>query len=145
MDAWRWSSEDRIHHILPLHHVHGIINAMTCALYAGATVEMYQKFDPDQVWNRWLATAQSNLPLLTIFMSVPTVYCMLLYQAVYSYSEPLLIYFWQQNWLPDTRPWIIRVLTLKPASNLDLWFLDQHRCPRLCEKHGAKSAAVKYY
>ncbi|KAL1930533.1 hypothetical protein VTP01DRAFT_10695 [Rhizomucor pusillus] len=74
VDAWRWSSEDRIHHILPLHHVHGIINAMTCALYAGATVEMYQKFDPDQVWNRWLATAQSNLPLLTIFMSVPTVY-----------------------------------------------------------------------
>lgn len=71
VDAWYWSSQDRIHHILPLHHIHGIINALICPLYSGATVEMHQKFDTTQVWERW---ANINLPRLTTFMSVPTVY-----------------------------------------------------------------------
>ncbi|KAI8145495.1 hypothetical protein BJV82DRAFT_603888 [Fennellomyces sp. T-0311] len=90
VDAWYWSKTDRIHHILPLHHVHGIINALTCALYVGATVEMHQKFDAVQVWNRWLASAPSasedneehitTRPRLSIFMSVPTVYAKLVKQ-----------------------------------------------------------------
>jgi acyl-CoA synthetase (AMP-forming)/AMP-acid ligase II len=72
--AWYWSSEDRIHHILPLHHVHGIVNALMCPLYIGATVEMHQKFDPKEVWTRWLDTLVEEKPRLTTFMSVPTVY-----------------------------------------------------------------------
>lgn len=70
--AWYWSSQDRIHHILPLHHVHGVINALISPLLIGATIEMHQKFDVTQVWNRW---ADTELPRLTVFMSVPTVYC----------------------------------------------------------------------
>lgn len=70
--AWYWSSQDRIHHILPLHHIHGIVNALISPLLIGATVEMHQKFDTAQVWNRWLNT---ELPRLSVFMSVPTVYC----------------------------------------------------------------------
>lgn len=72
--AWYWSSEDRIHHILPLHHIHGIINALICPLYAGATVEMHPRFDTIQVWSRW---ADLEKPRLTVFMSVPTVYAKL--------------------------------------------------------------------
>ncbi|RCH92345.1 hypothetical protein CU098_001033, partial [Rhizopus stolonifer] len=72
--AWYWTSQDRIHHILPLHHIHGIVNALICALYAGATVEMHQKFDTTQVWSRW---TNPELPRLSIFMSVPTVYAKL--------------------------------------------------------------------
>ncbi|KAI8372220.1 hypothetical protein BD560DRAFT_328809, partial [Blakeslea trispora] len=72
--AWYWSSEDRIHHILPLHHIHGIINALICPLYAGATVEMHPRFDTVQVWSRW---ADLEKPRLTVFMSVPTVYAKL--------------------------------------------------------------------
>lgn len=72
MEAWHWSHTDRIHHILPLHHIHGIINALICPLYIGAKVEMHQKFDTVQVWSRW---TNSDMPKLTIFMSVPTVYC----------------------------------------------------------------------
>ncbi|KAI8639741.1 hypothetical protein BD408DRAFT_452965 [Parasitella parasitica] len=72
--AWYWSSEDRIHHILPLHHIHGIVNALICPLYSGATVEMHQKFEAKQVWARW---ANIDLPRLTVFMSVPTVYAKL--------------------------------------------------------------------
>ncbi|KAG0167801.1 hypothetical protein DFQ28_009059 [Apophysomyces sp. BC1034] len=74
VEAWHWTPKDRIHHILPLHHVHGIINALNCALYAGAVVEMHPKFDAAEVWDRWSATSASAL---TIFMSVPTVYAKL--------------------------------------------------------------------
>lgn len=70
--AWYWSATDRIHHILPLHHIHGIINALISPLYIGATVEMHQKFATEQVWERW---ANIDRPKLTVFMSVPTVYC----------------------------------------------------------------------
>ena len=38
--AWEWTSCDRILHILPLHHVHGIINVLTCSLWAGAECHM---------------------------------------------------------------------------------------------------------
>ncbi|CAO0789871.1 unnamed protein product [Mucor circinelloides] len=69
--AWYWTSEDRIFHCLPLHHVHGIVNALVCPLYISATVEMWPKFDATQVWSRW---ANLDLPRLTVFMAVPTIY-----------------------------------------------------------------------
>lgn len=70
--SWYWSSTDRIHHILPLHHIHGIVNALITPLLIGATIEMHQKFVAEQVWERW---SNIELPPLTVFMSVPTVYC----------------------------------------------------------------------
>lgn len=38
--AWEWSQDDRTLLVLPLHHVHGIINVLGCALWAGATCDM---------------------------------------------------------------------------------------------------------
>jgi len=68
VDAWEWSSEDHILNILPLHHVHGIINVMSCALWSGATCEFLPKFDAQQVWDL-LAGGSIN-----VFMAVPTIY-----------------------------------------------------------------------
>ena len=34
--AWGWTATDRILHTLPLHHVHGLVNALACALWSGA-------------------------------------------------------------------------------------------------------------
>ena len=34
--AWAWSPADIIVHVLPLHHTHGIVNALLCPLYVGA-------------------------------------------------------------------------------------------------------------
>ncbi len=48
--SWGWQPEDRILHCLPLHHVHGIINALYCAHAVGATVECQPKFSPKAVW-----------------------------------------------------------------------------------------------
>ena len=50
--AWAWQKDDRILHALPLHHVHGIINALYCAHHSGACVEFMPKFSPDAVWNK---------------------------------------------------------------------------------------------
>ncbi|MEH2184056.1 acyl-CoA synthetase [Nostoc sp.] len=70
--AWEWTSDDRILHILPLHHIHGIINVLTCALWAGAECEILSKFDAETVWNR---ICDGDL---TLFMAVPTIYVKLI-------------------------------------------------------------------
>jgi malonyl-CoA/methylmalonyl-CoA synthetase len=66
--AWCWSKEDHILNILPLHHVHGIINVMSCALWSGAICEFLPKFNAQQVWQTFQGGA------LTLFMAVPTIY-----------------------------------------------------------------------
>ena len=52
VEAWGWSSDDYILNHLPLHHVHGIINAKSCALWVGATCEFLPQFDAERVWAR---------------------------------------------------------------------------------------------
>ncbi|MCW5314090.1 AMP-binding protein [Nostoc sp. KVJ3] len=70
--AWEWTSDDRILHILPLHHIHGIINVLTCALWAGAKCHLLSKFDTETVWKR---ICDGDL---TLFMAVPTIYVKLI-------------------------------------------------------------------
>ncbi|HYX17125.1 MAG TPA: acyl-CoA synthetase, partial [Nostoc sp.] len=69
--AWEWTSDDCILHILPLHHIHGIVNVLTCALWAGAECQMLS-FDAETVWNR---ICDGDL---TLFMAVPTIYVKLI-------------------------------------------------------------------
>jgi malonyl-CoA/methylmalonyl-CoA synthetase len=38
-DYWAWSEHDKILNVLPMHHVHGLVNVMNCALWNGATTE----------------------------------------------------------------------------------------------------------
>ncbi|KAJ1984446.1 hypothetical protein H4R34_000651 [Dimargaris verticillata] len=73
VQAWQWSSHDRIHHALPLHHVHGVINALNCGLASGATVEFASRFRAEDVWRRWIDGPQD----LTLFMGVPAMYAKL--------------------------------------------------------------------
>jgi len=72
VEAWEWSTDDRIVLCLPLHHVHGIINVVSCALWSGATCEMLPRFDANVVWD---CIAGGGV---TLFMSVPTVYVKLI-------------------------------------------------------------------
>ena len=74
LKAWGWSSEDRIPLFLPLHHVHGLINVLCCALCAGASLEAFRGFQAEQVLERVAAGAY------TLFMAVPTVYARILEQ-----------------------------------------------------------------
>ncbi len=66
--AWKWSSDDHILEILPLHHVHGIINVLCCALWSGATVQFLNSFSAKEVFRVF------NEGKLNVFMAVPTIY-----------------------------------------------------------------------
>ncbi len=66
--AWAWTPEDHILLHLPLHHVHGIVNVLTSALWNGATCEVLPRFVAVDVWER-LARGE-----VTLYMAVPTVY-----------------------------------------------------------------------
>lgn len=67
-DAWAWSERDHILLHLPLHHVHGITNILTSALWNGATCEILARFNAVDVWER-LSRGDC-----TLYMAVPTVY-----------------------------------------------------------------------
>ena len=78
VDAWGWSENDRILNVLPLHHVHGVVNVVSCALWSGACVEMPGSFNAEHVWSRFRSDK------LSLFMAVPTVY-----------SRPIA--YWERN------------------------------------------------
>jgi malonyl-CoA/methylmalonyl-CoA synthetase len=68
IEAWEWTPQDRALLVLPLHHVHGFINVLGCALAAGAACEILPQFDADAAWER-LASGD-----ITVFSAVPTIY-----------------------------------------------------------------------
>jgi malonyl-CoA/methylmalonyl-CoA synthetase len=68
VEAWEWTAEDRILLTLPLHHVHGIVNVIGCALWSGARCDMLPGFVAATVADR-LAGGD-----LTLYMAVPTIY-----------------------------------------------------------------------
>jgi malonyl-CoA/methylmalonyl-CoA synthetase len=70
--AWGWRPTDRLLLVLPLHHVHGIINGLGCALAVHATCEILPAFDADAAWDR-LASGD-----ITVFTAVPTIYSRLI-------------------------------------------------------------------
>ena len=52
-EAWEYTSADRFLHCLPLHHVHGLFNALLAPIYADAAVDFMPKFSMRGVWQRW--------------------------------------------------------------------------------------------
>ncbi|XP_021736889.1 malonate--CoA ligase-like [Chenopodium quinoa] len=87
-EAWGYSSSDHFLHCLPLHHVHGLFNALLAPIYAGATVEFMPKFSVSGIWQRW----RESYPVeetkvdgaVTVFTGVPTMYSRLIqgYEAM---------------------------------------------------------------
>ena len=66
--AWKWEAKDRTLCVLPLHHVHGIINVVCCSLWAGAICIFLPRFEPEEV------VELLEIPTLSVFMAVPTIY-----------------------------------------------------------------------
>jgi len=78
VNAWEWASRDRMLHCLPLHHIHGIVNGLFCALDAGACLEFLPKFSPTTIWRRMVAGHNGSATPITVYMGVPTMYVRLL-------------------------------------------------------------------
>jgi malonyl-CoA/methylmalonyl-CoA synthetase len=68
LGAWAWTHTDRALLVLPLHHVHGIINVLGSALAAGASCEILPQFETEPAWER-LSSGE-----VTVFSAVPTIY-----------------------------------------------------------------------
>jgi malonyl-CoA/methylmalonyl-CoA synthetase len=86
VEAWEWSADDRTLCVLPLDHVHGIVNATLTPLSVGAVVEMADGFEAEAVWERFASGE------LTVFTAVPTVYAR-------------LVRAWEQADAPTRRRW----------------------------------------
>lgn len=78
VNAWEWNSSDHIVCVLPLHHVHGIINVVSCSMWAGATCTFLSTFSAAAVFELFKRGS------VNVFMAVPTIY----------YK---LISFWEQQ------------------------------------------------
>lgn len=76
--AWKITEKDNLLHVLPLNHVHGVVNALMCPLHVGATIEMHPKFDRAAVWSSLLNVNKPSKNQITIFMAVPTIYSFLI-------------------------------------------------------------------
>ncbi|MDH3195800.1 MAG: AMP-binding protein, partial [Hyphomicrobiales bacterium] len=73
VDAWRFTGDDVLLHVLPIFHTHGLFVATNTVLLAGASMLFLHRFDLD--------TALSLLPRATAMMGVPTHYSRLLSRA----------------------------------------------------------------
>ncbi|KAK3647672.1 hypothetical protein LTR56_007901 [Elasticomyces elasticus] len=88
LQAWEYSPRDHLLHILPLHHIHGTVNAMLTPLLAGSTIEFLFPFAVDSVWKRLAAPflhesdqtngSSSKRQPITFLTAVPTVWARLL-------------------------------------------------------------------
>ncbi|KAL4945294.1 hypothetical protein BDV06DRAFT_184912 [Aspergillus oleicola] len=80
LQAWDYSPNDRLLHLLPLHHIHGTVNAILTPILAGSSIEFMFPFNPTAVWKR---LAEPFLPWgtrdkITFLNAVPTIYNRLL-------------------------------------------------------------------
>lgn len=66
--AWQYAPTDHTLCVLPLHHVHGIINVVSATLSIGGTVEFVDSFSVDDIFSRFLEGD------INVFMAVPTIY-----------------------------------------------------------------------
>ncbi|KAF3911666.1 hypothetical protein AA313_de0202736 [Arthrobotrys entomopaga] len=76
-NAWKYDPQDHILHVLPTHHIHGLVNALLTPLSSGSSVEFTKEpFDARKVLKRISSptTQQQQLDRVTMFHGVPTMY-----------------------------------------------------------------------
>uniref|UniRef100_A0A1B6LN02 AMP-dependent synthetase/ligase domain-containing protein n=3 Tax=Graphocephala atropunctata TaxID=36148 RepID=A0A1B6LN02_9HEMI len=94
VEAWQWQTSDVILHSLPLHHIHGVVNALLTPLMVGAKCIMHPAFNPTEVWNELLSRREDHSERVSIFMGVPTMYINLLneYDQTLTKTERMVEY-----------------------------------------------------
>lgn len=122
--AWAWKANDHTLCVLPLHHVHGIINVIGCSLWIGACCEFIPEFSASAVFQVF-SRKQVN-----VFMAVPTIYFKLIahWDSLLAAEQAAIT----QN-LSAFRLMVCGSAAL-PVSVMDKWFtVSQHR---LLERYG---------
>ena len=111
VDVWSWAPTDRTVLVLPLNHVHGLVNVTLTPLAVGACCEAPGSFDAAAVWER-LASGE-----MTVFMAVPTIYARL--AAAWAAADDAT----RQRWSDGARQLRLMVSgsAALPVSTLDRW------------------------
>jgi malonyl-CoA/methylmalonyl-CoA synthetase len=65
-EAWAWTASDRLLHVLPVHHLHGLGVALYGSLRLGAALVFHERFDAARV------LAEAGPSGCTLLMAVPT-------------------------------------------------------------------------
>ena len=76
VNAWQFSADDVLLHMLPLFHIHGLYVALYSTLASGSSAIFVDKFDAPRI--------ASLLPQATVVMGVPTHYTRLLDEPSFS-------------------------------------------------------------
>jgi malonyl-CoA/methylmalonyl-CoA synthetase len=76
VEAWQFTSEDRLLHALPIFHVHGLFVAAGCVLLSGAGMHWLRNFET--------GTVIRLLPESSVMMGVPTYYTRLLAETMFT-------------------------------------------------------------
>lgn len=71
--AWKYDTDLRCLHVLPVNHIHGIMNTLLSVFWAGGTVEFGQSSAPEYIWNRIMSN-DSKLMRINMLSAVPTLY-----------------------------------------------------------------------
>ncbi len=122
--AWEWTATDHTLCLLPLHHVHGLVNVTCCALWAGAKLQFLHPFQAEEVYSIFLEGK------VNVFMAVPTIYFKLIAEFD-SYSEN------KQKALTDCMSQFRLMVSgsaALPASVMERW--QEVSGQRLLERYG---------
>jgi malonyl-CoA/methylmalonyl-CoA synthetase len=76
VDTWGFSSSDRLLHMLPIYHVHGLFVGLSCVLMSGASMSWHTSYND--------AVAITAMSECTVMMGVPTYYTRLLNNSRFS-------------------------------------------------------------
>ncbi|EED21800.1 AMP-binding enzyme, putative [Talaromyces stipitatus ATCC 10500] len=82
IEAWEYSPKDHLLHLLPLHHIHGIVNALLVPALAGSAIEFMHPSSPDAIWRRlaepFLPNQKPGPEKINFLTGVPTLYTRLM-------------------------------------------------------------------
>ena len=122
--AWEWTASDHTLCLLPLHHVHGLVNVTCCALWAGATLQFLHPFQAEEVYSIFLEGK------VNVFMAVPTIYFKLIAEFdLYSENKKKAL----TNCMKNFRLMVSGSAAL-PASVMERW--QEVSGHRLLERYG---------
>ena len=75
-DIWHMSSSDKLLHILPIYHTHGLFVAFNSTLYSGGSILFHKNFAVEAVLD--------DITKVTVLMGVPTHYIRLISERAFS-------------------------------------------------------------
>lgn len=120
VQAWEWTAADHILNVLPLHHVHGVVNVYLTAMWVGARLTTI-KFDPEAVWKLFTDGVNADIEPRSEGYVFPAA----LEHEGNNYEAPLLD---AQSYMPSSKPSAFTLFMAVPTVYAKL--IDEYDQPK---------------